>query len=129
MAAAKAHAKTEALVTDIKSTLRGIHGAGETLRGSSMQALDGILHKSDGEARNKATAEHGIAEMEPGRERVKQVHGEHAHSRGAGARHRAGSHFAKDRVHDRQFHQSGVIDSVAMGAAREATMEGHKRQH
>ena len=89
-----------------------------------MQALDGVFHKQDGEARNKAIAEHGVAEMEPGKERAEQIRGEHAHSHGANVGHGVGSHFAMDRAQKGQLHQSGVDDRIAMGAAREAPVEG-----
>ena len=139
MAAEKAHAKTESLVGDIKAALHGIHGAGEALRGTSMQALDGVFHKSDGEVKNKAIAEGGIAEMEPGRERLEQVRGEHAHGHGAGsgAGLGQGSHFAGSRGHDVVGHgvhahgearQKGINDRIAMGAARKATVEEYERR-
>ena len=133
MAAEKAHAKTEGIVGDIKSALHGIHGAGEAIRGGSMQALDGVFHKQDGEAKNKAIAEHGIAEMEPGRERMEDIRGEQAHSHGTGVGHGAGSHLASQRAHDGQVaHVHGgaraVDDRIAVGAARKATVEGYDRK-
>jgi hypothetical protein len=135
MAADRLHAKSEGIVGDIKSALHGIHGAGEALRGGSMQALDGVFHKHDGEARNKEIADKGIAEMEPARERTEQIRGEHAHSHGVGTGHGQGSHFAKERggqyVHGQvgAGQESGVEagERIAMGAARKATMDSQGR--
>jgi hypothetical protein len=135
MAAAKAHAKTEGLVGDIKSALHGFHGAGEVIRGTSMEALDGVFHKREGEARNKEIAERGLAEMEPGWERIHQVEGEHAHSHshshghvhGHGVAAGAGSHFAREREHEHQVGHQEAGDRIALGAARKATAEEHER--
>ena len=125
MAAEKVHAKTEGLAGDIKSALHGIHGAGETIRGTSMQALDGVFHKSEGEAKNKSIAEHGIAEMDPGRQRLEDLRGEHAHSHGTGTGHGQGHHFADSRGHDGVgqgvSREAEADDRMAMGAARKAT--------
>jgi hypothetical protein len=133
MAADRLHQKSEGIVSDIKSALHGIHGAGEALRGGSMQALDGVFHKHDGEARNKEIAEKGIAEMEPARERTEQIRGEHAHSHGVGTGYGQGSHFAKDRggqhVQVGAGQESGVDagERIAMGAARKATVDSQGR--
>jgi hypothetical protein len=137
MTAERAHAKTESLVSDVKAALHGIHGAGEALRGTSMQALDGVFHKSDGEARNKAIAEKGLSEMEPGRERVHEIRGEYGHGHGVEKGRGEGSHFIGARKEDINAHGGmgsggeaggeGLNERIAMGAARKATVEGYER--
>lgn len=97
-----------------------------------MQALDGVFHKQEGEARNKEITERGISEMEPARERTEQIRGEHAHSHGAGSGKGAGSHFAKERAFEGQRLQlpgqeSGVDHKIALSAARKASTEHHNR--
>jgi len=63
MAAERAHNKTQTIVDDIKSGLHGIHGAGEAIRGGAMEALDGVFHKKEGEAKDRDIYERGLAEM------------------------------------------------------------------
>src|ERR1700733_10884050 len=49
---------------DIKDTVKGIHGAGEAIRGTFNQAVDTAFSDKASEAKNKAVAEKGIKEVE-----------------------------------------------------------------
>jgi hypothetical protein len=111
------HNSSQSLVNDIKSGLHGIHGAGEALRGGAMEALDGVFHKHDGEAKDRAIYEKGVAEMqgtETHFEHERQMHEQPAstttsishahhtptfgHHSDTGHGHGQGSHFAQ--AHD-----------------------------
>ena len=105
MTADTIHDTTQGLVSDIKSGLHGIHGAGEALRGGAMEALDSVFHKKDGEARDRAIFDRGVAEMKGTHEpepvaldtRPQQQHQAHRASAGAAdtirhARHDPGEH-------------------------------------
>jgi hypothetical protein len=60
---------------DIKSAVKGIHGTGETIRGTFNQAVDTAFDDKAGEAKNKAVAEKGIREVETGDRNFGARHG------------------------------------------------------
>ena len=106
--AEKVHHTSQSLVGDIKSGLHGIHGAGEALRGGAMEALDGVFHKKDGEAKDRAIYDRGVAEMKGAEDHIEarqattqttehHTIGQH-HTHQAG--HGQGSHFADAHARD-----------------------------
>lgn len=58
--------KTNSAVDDVKAGLKGIHGIGESIRGSINGAVDHAAHDTTGEAKNRAVANKGEAEMRQG---------------------------------------------------------------
>lgn len=129
--AEKVHNTTQSLVNDFKSGLHGIHGAGEALRGGAMEALDGVFHKKEGEAKDHEIYDRGLAEMRGIEERFESKHQQHdATVAGSGhshpAEHGQGSHFAG-------IHANGVPHQAAntvsrdesVGAAKIAWQEKH----
>ena len=59
--------KTSSTLADIKNTAKGIHGAGETIRGTFNQAVDKTFE-------NQAVVDKGASEIRAG-ETVGQKHG------------------------------------------------------
>jgi len=123
MAADKVHNATQSIVGDIKSGLHGIHGAGEAIRGGAMEALDGVFHKKEGEARDRAIYEQGVTEMRGTEDRFesKQLQSHHTvgnHHDHTG--HGQGSHFAGTHARD----VSGTSDHAATNRAEEAESLG-----
>lgn len=57
---------TSSAVDDVKSGLKGIHGIGESIRGSINSAVDHAAHDTAGEAKNQAITNKGEAEMRQG---------------------------------------------------------------
>ncbi|KIW46091.1 uncharacterized protein PV06_01781 [Exophiala oligosperma] len=55
---------TDQVVGSIESGIHRIHGAGDAIRGTAMEALDKVLHSREGEERDREIAERGRAEME-----------------------------------------------------------------
>ncbi len=94
----KLHQKTHELVDDIKSSLHQVHGAGDAIRGGAMEALDAVFHKREGEERNRAIAEQGMAEMNVEEHetalRSHHHHGESPHANPYGERQGEGNHLA-----------------------------------
>jgi hypothetical protein len=124
----KIHNTTQGIVGDIRSGLHGIHGAGEALRGGAMEALDGVFHKKDGEAKDRAIYEKGVAEMSGTENRFET----HQHSTGHHhdhASHGQGSHFATARAEAVDPHHTTATshagEGQSMGAARAAWEEKH----
>jgi hypothetical protein len=60
---------------DIKGAVKGIHGAGEAIRGTFNQAVDATFNEKAGEAKNKAVAEKGINEVKAADQNVGARHG------------------------------------------------------
>ena len=50
--------------SDIKGAVKGIHGAGEAIRGTFNQAVDTTFSDKAGETKNKVVTEKGINEVE-----------------------------------------------------------------
>jgi len=130
MAADKVHNKTQAIVDDIKSGLHGIHGAGEAIRGGAMEALDGVFHKKEGEAKDRAIYEQGVAEMRGTEDRFEarqlQPHQTDHHEFGHHhdhASHGQGSHFAT--AHTRDAATVRAEETESLGAAKAAWQEKH----
>jgi hypothetical protein len=131
--AEKIHNTTQGIVGDIKAGLHGIHGAGEALRGGAMEALDGVFHKRDGEAKDREIYERGVAEMRGTEERIEareaQFHqGEHQPSSGhhhGQAGHGQGSHFADAHAKDAAATTARENEAESLGAAKLAWQEKH----
>ncbi|KIW66312.1 hypothetical protein PV04_05649 [Phialophora macrospora] len=138
MAAEKAHDATQTIVNDIKAGLHGIHGAGEAIRGGAMEALDGIFHKKEGEARDREIYERGLAEMKGTEDRFEanQVRPHKNEHLGFGNHrdqesHGQGSHFAQAHAientgaphHDPTT--TGADEIESREAARAAWQEKH----
>ena len=66
--------KTSSTLADIKNTAKGIHGAGETIRGTFNQAVDKTFDDSAGQVENQAVVDKGASEIRAG-ETVGQKHG------------------------------------------------------
>jgi hypothetical protein len=49
---------------DIKGAVKGIHGAGEAIRGTFNQSVDTAFNDKAGEAKNRVVTEKGINEVE-----------------------------------------------------------------
>lgn len=47
---------------DMKSAVKGVHGAGEALRGSFNGGLDGLFHDKEAQAKDKEVADKGKAD-------------------------------------------------------------------
>jgi hypothetical protein len=56
--------QTHGVLGDVKSALKGVKGAGDTIRGTFNESVDTAFHEREGEAKNKAIKEKGIADME-----------------------------------------------------------------
>ncbi|KEF58022.1 uncharacterized protein A1O9_05945 [Exophiala aquamarina CBS 119918] len=56
--------QTHGALGDVKSALQGIKGAGDTIRGTFNESVDTAFHEREGEAKNKAIKEKGVAAME-----------------------------------------------------------------
>jgi len=56
--------QTHGALGDIKSALKGIKGAGDTIRGTFNESVDTAFHEREGEAKNKAIKDKGVAQME-----------------------------------------------------------------
>jgi hypothetical protein len=60
---------------DIKAAVKGIHGAGEAIRGTINQSVDTAFNDKTGEAKNRAVTERGINEVESADRTVGAGHG------------------------------------------------------
>lgn len=56
--------QTHGVLGDVKSALKGVKGAGDTIRGTFNESVDTAFNEREGEAKNKAIKEKGIADME-----------------------------------------------------------------
>ena len=63
------------LGSDIKGAVKGIHGAGEAIRGTFNQGVDAAFNDKAGEAKNQAVTEKGITEVESADRNVGAGHG------------------------------------------------------
>ncbi|KAJ9609349.1 hypothetical protein H2200_005676 [Cladophialophora chaetospira] len=120
----KVHNTTQGIVNDIKSGLHGIHGAGEAIRGGAMEALDGVFHKKEGEAKNREIYERGAAEMRGTEHRLEGQQSQH----GFGPHHeqaRPGSHFADAHARDVHANTTTTREAESLGAAKLAWQEKH----
>lgn len=72
------------LVTDVKSTIQGIKGAGDAIRGTAMEAVDSAAKSKEGEARNHAIAEKGAIDFKSADQRFGERRAEH-HTTGPAA--------------------------------------------
>jgi len=61
--------------SDLKSAVKGIHGAGEALRGNINQTVDSAFNDRAGEAKNQAVAQKGLNEVETADARAQATHG------------------------------------------------------
>jgi len=61
--------------SDLKGAVKGIHGAGEAIRGTFNQSVDAAFHDKAGEAKNQAVTEKGIGEVESADRTVGVGHG------------------------------------------------------
>ena len=59
---------------DIVTTMKGIHGAGDAFRGNVAQIVDTTFHDKEGEAKDRAIAEKGRADVEAMDERFRGHH-------------------------------------------------------
>lgn len=141
----KIHDTTQSIVEDIKSGLHGIHGAGEALRGGAMEALDGVFHKKDGEAKDHEIYERGVAEMRGTEDRIeaRRLHAQETehqrHEFGGGHANHGhagqGSHFAEAHARDVPPRYQGAgagatttaatEEAESLGAAKAAWQEKH----
>jgi len=60
---------------DIKSAVKGIHGAGEALRGNINQTVDTAFNDKSGQVKNETVAQSGVNEMETADARASATHG------------------------------------------------------
>jgi hypothetical protein len=60
---------------DIKGAVKGVHGAGEAIRGTFNQAVDTAFGDKAGEVKNKAVVEKGINEVEATDRNIGARHG------------------------------------------------------
>lgn len=56
--------QTHGVLGDVKSALKGVKGAGDTIRGTFNESVDTAFHQREGEVKNKAIKDKGIADME-----------------------------------------------------------------
>ena len=91
----KAHQATEEVVEGVESGLHCLHGAGEAIRGTAMEAIDKIFHSHEGELKNREIADKGIAEMQVAREELGDLPRHHRRV-GSGE----GSHFAESHARE-----------------------------
>lgn len=81
---------TGKIAKDIKSTLHGIRGAGDAIRGTAMEAVDAAAHSKEGEARNRAIAEKGAVDVKSADQRFGERRAEHHTVGPAAGTHDAG---------------------------------------
>jgi len=55
---------TQSIGNQIRSGLKGIHGVGEAIRGTAMEATDEAFNTPEGAVKNKAIADRGVADAE-----------------------------------------------------------------
>jgi hypothetical protein len=56
--------QTHGVLGDVKSALKGVKGAGDTIRGTFNESVDTAFHEREGQVKNKAIKEKGITDME-----------------------------------------------------------------
>ncbi|MCJ1438804.1 hypothetical protein MMC27_008194 [Xylographa pallens] len=66
----------------VKSAVGGVHGMGETIRGTINGAVDTAFNDKAGEAKNRSIAARGVAEMQDGE---LKGHGDGAHAGAVGS--------------------------------------------
>ena len=81
---------TGKIAKDIKSTLHGIRGAGDAIRGTAMEAVDAAANSKEGEARNRAIAEKGAVDVKSADQRFGDRRAEHHTVGPAAGTHDAG---------------------------------------
>lgn len=67
--------KSSSIGEQIKSGLKGIHGAGEAIRGTFNETVDHTFDEREGVAKNHAIAEKGIADVKAADDKVGHHHG------------------------------------------------------
>ena len=78
--------------SDIKSAVKGIHGAGEALRGNINQSVDTAFNDKSGQVKNEAVAERGVNEMENSDAMAGATHGVRTGGITGGTTTSAGAH-------------------------------------
>ncbi|MCJ1280746.1 hypothetical protein MMC26_000063 [Xylographa opegraphella] len=66
----------------VKSAVSGVHGMGETIRGTIKGAVDTAFNDQAGQAKNRSIAAKGVAEMQDGEPKG---HGDGAHAGAVGS--------------------------------------------
>jgi hypothetical protein len=66
--------KTQGVVGDVKSALKGIKGAGDAIRGSVNESVDTAFNEPEGKVHNQAIKEKGEADMQAADQRLTQPH-------------------------------------------------------
>lgn len=61
--------------SEIKGAVKGVHGAGEAIRGTLNQSVDAAFNDKAGEAKNQAVTEKGISEVEAADRNIGVRHG------------------------------------------------------
>jgi hypothetical protein len=77
---------------DIKAAVKGIHGAGEAIRGTINQSVDTAFNDKAGEVKNRAVTENGINEVESADRTAGEGHGAAKGGFTGGTTTRAGAH-------------------------------------
>ncbi len=114
----KVHQATDEVVEGVESGLHCLHGAGEAIRGTAMEAIDKIFHSHEGELKNREIADKGIAEMQVAREELGDLPRHHRRV-GSGA----GSHFAESHARELPLEMSNRIGSEGDEDLRAAMQE------
>ncbi|EXJ85553.1 hypothetical protein A1O1_05917 [Capronia coronata CBS 617.96] len=56
--------KTHGFLNDVKSAVKGVKGAGDTIRGTVNESIDTAFNEKEGETANRAIKEKGKTEMQ-----------------------------------------------------------------
>ncbi|KAJ9660182.1 hypothetical protein H2198_002688 [Neophaeococcomyces mojaviensis] len=67
--------KAQSFGEQVRSGLKGIHGIGEAIRGTAMEATDEAFNTKDGAAKNKAIADKGFADAKQADHNLGHNHG------------------------------------------------------
>jgi hypothetical protein len=79
--AERTHTTSNSIADDIKTAVHGFTGAGDAIRGTINETIDGIFHNKQSDesiAKNRTIADHGFADMKKAEDRVEHGHG-HGH--------------------------------------------------
>lgn len=77
---------------DIKGAFKGIHGVGETIRGTVNQSVDTAFNDKAGEVKNRAVTEKGLNEMDSADRTVGNARGVTTGGVARGTKTGAGAH-------------------------------------
>ncbi|KAL6243514.1 hypothetical protein RBB50_009507 [Rhinocladiella similis] len=120
---------TDQVVGTIEQGMHRIHGAGDAIRGTAMEALDKVLHSQEGVEKDREIAERGRAEMETAGEWERdgtrsKLQARRRSRSGSGSGIGEGSHLAQSRIRGAENASNLSTDKMTEADRRVGSQKG-----